>query len=34
VETALAVIFSIAVALLLTYCVDKKWGGNDEGNEG
>jgi len=34
VETALAVVFSLVVALLMTYYIDKKWGGTDEGNEG
>jgi hypothetical protein len=33
-ENAIAVAFSLIVAAIAVYFVDKKWGGSDESNQG
>jgi hypothetical protein len=33
-ENAIAVVFSLIVAAIAVYFVDKKWGGTDDSNQG
>jgi hypothetical protein len=33
-ENAVAVVFSLIVAAIAVYFVDKKWGGTDDSNQG